>query len=367
VDKLIIRTSDRQIFKRCRQLWDFTSKIRMDYEPLRPKDYFEFGTAWHAAMESWYAPEHGKNEDNYPFLDAQREQPARWAFQQTNSQQRKQLVNLGFGGQELDQEYQEREVLGLNMLEYYFGWSREHDDFEPITVEHEFEVLIGYLHDEHFRDWDVGDGRSQEVVYQGRIDGLVRDLKGNYWLLEHKTASKEGGTQWLMMDEQTGSYIWAFEKMLGVRILGVIRTVAYKRFPAQPRILKDGGVSVDRRQSTTAQLFMDAVQEAYPFRPAPETIAKVPKYKEYWDFLFSEAAPVFVERHSLTRNHEQIEDIGRRITLEAEDMLSDPHIYPNVSPMNCNPCLFFGPCLMRQEGSDWEFTLKSSYRKRSDG
>src|SRR5947209_3560583 len=56
-NKLIIRTSDRAYFKRCRQLWDFTSKIRMNYEPLVQPRPLEFGTAIHRGLEVYYNPE----------------------------------------------------------------------------------------------------------------------------------------------------------------------------------------------------------------------------------------------------------------------------------------------------------------------
>jgi hypothetical protein len=375
-DKLIIRTSDRSTFKKCRQLWEFSSKIRLDYEPLRPKDYFEFGTAWHAAMEVWYYPNKGGLP---PFLDPLREEAARAQFLATNAFQRKQQEELGFGGPDTDIEYAEREKLGQGMLSYYFGWSRIHDDFEPITVEHEFEVPITrdggarmVKSPSTYYDWWVGDAPLPEdvyeVKYQGRIDGLVRDFRGHYFLLEHKSIGRESPTKWLQIDDQVGSYAWAMQKMLDIPIKGVIYTRSYKRYPEPPKILRDGSISCDKRQQTTASLFVEAVESAHPFRPAAETIADDDKYLNYHQFLTNpEVAPKFVERHITTRNPNQIEDIGKRIAMEAQDMLNDPFIYPNVSSINCNACSFFGPCLTKQDGGDWKYHLKSEFRKRDNG
>jgi hypothetical protein len=363
-DKYIVRTSDRATFRQCTQLWDFTSKIRLNFEPLRPKTHFEVGTAWHAAMEALYDPEHWHDHDTKlhrawkAFLDT------------TNDQQRNQ-EELGFGGPDLDIEFKERLELGRGMLEYYVGWSRINDDFEPVTVEHEFEVQIGWKC-EVSGDFAFGESTNHPdgkpcamcipIVYQGRIDGLIRDLTGAYWIMEQKSAGKFGPTKWLMMSDQDGSYAWALQKMLGIPIKGIMHTRALKAFPQPPKILKsDGSVSCDKRQSTAAALFVEAVEQVHRHRPAAETITDDEKYFAYHQFLTSDAAPKFVERHWLIRNPRQIEDIGRRIAVEAEMMLDNPKIIPNVSAINCNSCSFWGPCLTKQEGGDWMYQLKSEY------
>jgi hypothetical protein len=364
-DKHTIRTSDRATFRQCPELWNMTSKIRLNFEPLRPKAHFEVGTAWHAAMEALYDPEHWHDHDT-------KLHRAWKAFRDTTNDQQRNQEELGFGGPDLDIEFKERLELGRGMLEYYVGWSRINDDFEPVTVEHEFEVPItkevrGEVWNLWYGDGDEGlhtywTRAEGNVVYQGRIDGLVRDFTGAYWILEHKTAQKSGPTKWLMMDDQAGSYAWALQKMLGIPIKGIIYTRAFKQFPQPPKLLKsDGSVSCDKRQSTTAALFVEAVEQAHPFRPAAETITDDEKYFAYHQFLTSDAAPQFVERHWLIRNPNQIEDIGRRIAVEAQLMLDDPAIYPNVSSINCNQCAFFGPCLTKQEGGDWMYQLKSEY------
>lgn len=372
IDKLVIRTSDRAEFKTCRQRWDFTSKIRMNYEPLRPKDYLEFGTAWHVAMEVWYEPGDG-------YQTPARERAAQAAFKQTTNDQQRTLEEFGYGGPDLDIEFDKRLALGKGMLNYYFGWARINDDFEPVTVEHEFEVPIetdsGWQYYYNTRENRI-DGPFSErwhdyllpVVYQGRIDGLVRDFAGNYWLLEHKTAERESGTYWLQMDSQVGSYIYVFQRLLDRPIKGCIYTRAYKRFPQPPKVLTDGSISCDKRQQTTASLFVEAVEQAHSFRPAAETIADTEKYLNYHQFLTNpDVAPKFVERFQPTRNPRQIEGIGQQIAMEAQDMLNDPFIYTNVTPINCNNCAFKGPCLTKQDGGDWEYHLASEYRKRDNG
>ena len=56
-DKLIVRTSDRGTFRRCRELWNFTSKIRENWEYVPGVEALDFGTAIHAALEVYYDPD----------------------------------------------------------------------------------------------------------------------------------------------------------------------------------------------------------------------------------------------------------------------------------------------------------------------
>jgi hypothetical protein len=357
--KHIIRTSDRGTFKKCRQLWDFTSKIRYDYEPLVAKDYFDFGTAWHAAMEAYYEPEMwndtNKGDQGLTLL----------AFLKTTNDQRLAYDKLGLLDVELDQDFDSRVELGKGMLYHYFEWSAGNDDFTPVAVEQEFEVQIGYegpgglYFGSQYKDMPESD-LVVPVYYQGRLDGLVKGSDGRYWILEHKTSSHETSTSWLDMDEQTGSYIFALEEKLNIDIVGVIWTRAMKRFPVPPSHNKKGKtLSTDRRQPTTAKLFLEELHNV------GETLATHPDYAEYFQFLLDpDAAPRFIHRERIERSREMTDDIGRRILMEAEDMLDNPHIYPTVTPMNCNSCPFKGPCLARQEGSDWVFMLESSFRKR---
>jgi hypothetical protein len=390
-DKIAIRTSDRATFKKCRQYWDMSSPLRLKYQSAKPASHFVFGSAWHAAMESWYAPT--------PELGAyQSEGRTKWAketFTAYINRQRRELIESGWDGIELDVEYDEMLALGHKMIDYYVGWAKIHDDFEPVTVEHEFEVPVtnprGDIHlcmrkhvlevdpennvferEEWWKpDWSPPstiEARDdlKPVYYQGRIDGLVRDFRGFYYVLEHKSAAKEGPAKWLAINDQVSSYEWALQKMLGIPIKGTIYTIAFKRAPEKPKVLKDGSISCDKRQTTTASLFVEAIEEAHPFRPAAETITDSTKYFEYHQFLTNpDVAPKYIERHILHRNPHQLEDVGQRIAMEAQDMLNDPFIYPTISSINCNSCAFYAPCQNKQDGGDWQYQLASEYAKRS--
>jgi len=337
----------------------------MGYEPFRLKDYLDIGLAWHSALENWYTP-HWYTKPNDGF-DA-RLGSSLIVLEETRVEQMQAILKAGVDDPELDKQFSQDTVLLREMLRNYAKWSVLNDEFETVFVEKEFEVPIQYFGLDTFfcptcraiNTWADCEHDKGPVVYQGRVDGLVKDFDGNHYILEHKTAGQLSGTNWLAMDEQTGSYIWALREMLKIDIKGVIHTTTLKRIPEAPKVLKSGLLSVDKRQSTDLMHYGEAITKQHPNWMAEAIEAQ---YGEMLRFLESDAAPVFIRRVVMDRSQEMIDDIGNRIYYEAVDMLSDPAIYPNVSPINCNPCPFFAPCLARQEDSDWEFMLKSSFRK----
>lgn len=353
----------------------------MNYEPFRSKDYIDIGLAWHEAMAEWYLPERWTEPIGI------RARRALETFSSARAQQMRTYIQAGVDDPELDKKFDEDTELGNGMLQNYFRWSIENDGFLiPVFVEKEFEVPIliptGEFVPAHSEvsinfcapggfasnngrlvKWHEDLKKFLPVVYQGRVDGLVKDAYGNHFILEHKTTGQLGGTQWLAMDEQVGSYIWALREMLHIDIKGIIHTSAIKRAPDSPKILKNGTLSTDKRQATTLGHYQRAIATLHPaLRPEDYLDSQ---YGEMLRFLASDAAPVFVRRITTDCPHEMIDDIGERIYYEAVEMLSNPAIYPTVSPMNCNPCPFYGPCLSRQEHSDWEFMLRSSFKKRA--
>jgi hypothetical protein len=358
--KRIIRTSDRGTFLQCRLKWHFSSKIRLNLEPLRNNFYYDFGTAWHHALRMWYDPV------AWGAAKAElRVEAGKLAFKNYLAEQRVTYINRGIDSQEMDEEFDAAIKLGPAMLDNYAKWSLANDDFTPIMVEKEFEVQIGC--------WFMGgfvalpDGwesctkeQCTPVVYQGRIDALLEDYLGNYWIGEWKSADKApGNTRWLQMDPQSGSYIWALRKKLGLNIKGVHRVTTIKRAPQPPRLLKNNQLSVDKTQLTNVELFKESMRQRHELIPI--TNAEGEKYREYLEFLASENAPQFIYRDVVPRNERQIENIGRWIEADAREMFDDPEIKPTPTMMNCNGCAYYNLSLAWQEGSDWEFLANSEY------
>jgi hypothetical protein len=325
---VVIRTSDRNYFKRCRQLWDLTSKIRQNWEPIQRYPAFDFGTAIHEGLRAYYEPA------TWGDLKLMR-QNAREAFASTYE---KLFAKVTIGDVQFEMDITETIDVGNRMLEYYFLYAKKNDEgWTPKFVEIEFEVPIPGL---------------PNCVYQGRIDLIVEDEYG-YWIVDHKTAKQFRGTGWLSLDDQCGSYAWAIREMLGLNVRGVIFNELRKSPPHKPNVLKSGMLSVNKQQDTTFDVFLRTCRE----------LDHDPRW--YIDYLrhlkYNEKE--FIRRTRTTYRPESLEIVQQRIQKEATEM-SNPNvsIYPSPSSMNCDGCRFFGPCLQIQDGMEPSMDM---YERRS--
>lgn len=326
---LEVHTSDRTSFKRCRQRWDFSSNLRMNLEPKTPIEPLWFGTAIHEALAAYYDPE---GIGPKPALSMN-------AFNQYINDWKDQLEAISVDQEEWAEEMRTK---GTAMLAYYFQWAPKHDDFEVIFVEKPFIVDIP---------------RMPGVTYSLRLDGLVKDKEGRYWILEHKTtASFPEQEEWLVMDDQCGSYLWALTQLdEPIYAEGVIYNSLKKKAPSPLRKLKNGGYSIAQNQDTTFEVALTTLREEY---------GKVPR--RYWDFLdYLKYKPDnFIKRQYVRRNRSELDRLGESLWQECLDMVNDPAIYRTPSRINCTGCPFIAPCMAKWEGSDYEWLLEQNYRSR---
>lgn len=351
VGKHVVRTSDRISFKRCRRSWDMGSFQRQRYVPLvRPKP-LDFGIAMHEAWAVYYDP------DTWHIPRPLMLEPMLARFMAVTHEQ---LTNYREAGYELaidlEQDFEERIELGRGMIEHYVKWAPKVDNFKPVKVEYDFEVPI-------MNPFANNTGSEQltcachgwPVFYQGRIDGIIQDDMGFYWILEHKTAAQLGPTDHLVLDEQCGSYAWALQHY-GMNVRGVVYNEAIKNFPTPPTRLKSAregrNYSVNRQQRTTYEVYMQTLIDNHE---------PVELYQEFLQYLKDEGNPFF-RRTQVHRNHNELKDIGVRVAYEALDMINpDLLVYPNPTRINCQMCSYRTPCIMMNEGSDYEFYLKEFY------
>ena len=366
VEPLIIRTSDRGQFKRCRQLWDFTSIMRGNYQYSPGVEPLDFGTAVHAGLEAYYDP------TTWDGPSEVKEQLCLVAFKTSMNLWRERIRETGMW-ETMGETFEEHWRLGIGMLEHYFLWAPHEDrNYRPVRVEAEFEVPLpmdqsimnmgdrfhwvdGYLHYE-----DTYQGVMRPVVYQGRIDLILQDLTdGTLWIYDHKTAAQFGQTEHLELDQQCGSYVWACKKILGLDVAGVIYGELRKKAPKDPDILQSGLPSRNKSQATTPEKYRAYLAE----KGIPE--------EPYQDFLQSLAndGQQYFRRIEVHRSNDEMAALERNIVNEAMDMIDYPRIYPNPSRWNCNGCKFRSPCLMVQEGQDatWFLEHSNMYEKRTKG
>ena len=326
-----IHTSDRILFKQCRLAWHFASPIRLNLEPLHKAKALTFGTAMHRGLESYYDP--STPRESIPAITAFVENVNEWYAKVPSSV-------------EADEEYQEAMTLGPGMLEHYFKWAKAKDNFEVIWVEKEYQVPIGEFN-------------GVEVIYSFKPDGLVQDGHGRYWLLEDKTTAKFDDTyEFLLRDDQCGSYLWGIWLADGIKIEGIIYNELLKAIPTIPKVNKNGMLSMDKRIKTTYQAYKQAIIDHH----GSETM--IPLYEDFLNEHLKGKDNPFFHREPVRRNHREILAVGEGIKLEVMDMVSDPSIYRRPDRFNCGRCQFQTPCLVYYEGGDLEATLRNQYQER---
>jgi hypothetical protein len=347
-----IHTSDRKKFKGCRREWDFSSVIRQSYRPARLARPLSFGTSIHKGLETLYHPDTWEMVKNggapaaavyTASLQAFRDQQL-WS-KQVYLKQTKQ----DFLPEQFQVEYDEDMKLGEGMLRNYFKWHRREDQFIPVAVELDFEVPLFEI---------PGIDEDFLVVYRGRIDVLVRDLDGGFWIMDHKTNARwDDRFGFLELDEQCGSYCWALQVMLGIKIEGVIYSELYKGAPEPPERLtrpyKGRNFSTNKQQNTTYHLFIETLKaQGEPLSP----------YADYINFLKAEGKTYF-RREQIHRSQTELKNLGLQIADEAHDMLESPKIYPNPGKYTCDWCSYRQPCIATNDGSDVQFILDTNYIK----
>jgi len=98
------------------------------------------------------------------------------------------------------------------------------------------------------------------IVLPGRID-LVTKNKHGFWLWEHKSTGSIPRPDSRFRDLQTLIYAVALEELQGIKITGIIWNYIRTVPPHPPALLKRGGLSVAKGQTTTVDLFLAACKE----------------------------------------------------------------------------------------------------------
>ena len=335
-------TSDRIAFKRCRRKWALGSYMLHNLTPDRINDKLWLGTGVHEALAQHY----DKGLDLLEVFN-------NWAAVRIE-----EIKAIGTLWVEQEQLISEAVALGLGMLDHYSEWSKNEDPLwfkEVISVEHEFEVPIVNELGEPLINPNTG----EVMTYTGRIDGVVKDEYGCYWLLEHKTA-KAFDTEKLPLDEQCGSYIWAAQQLYGLKLEGVIYNMLRKKLPTVPDILKRGGLSQNKGMDTTYQVYAQALKQYYGEDAVPWAL-----YEDYLTALENKENPFF-KRLRVRRNQCEITDIGQRIYDEVAEMVNPNLVhYPNPTRDCSWDCDFRSVCLAMNDGSDPQYMLESLFKKRT--
>jgi len=424
-DIIPIHTSDRETFKDCRRKWDWSSPARKNLvRKVKVHGvimHFWFGTGIHLALQKYYDPVlkedpvkvfeewfntewnggivHFNDLEQYADRDPSPMTSNGTLFDPHTGKEvyiRWMIKGLSELLPDPDFElFEQHRVLGIGMLNYYKDYAAREDNFRVVATEHTFSVPIQdefgqtlYLPDfRRMPDWwsvdplygyEEGNHTRKQVHARGRRDAIVQDLEnGQYGIIDHKTARAidEDYFRHLDLDEQCTTYMWASEREAEIydteykKIDFVIYNALRKAFPTPPTITSRGLPSLDRqKESTTAAMFDKCIKD----NGLELILQGDPKMQSYYTYLLEQGEKLFIQRGApghpyVTRNKHQKAMVGKRLYYEAMDMLSDPAIYPNPTKRySCLNCVFRQPCVMAEDGSDYEFVLSDSYQPNYD-
>jgi RecB family exonuclease len=337
---IVIRTSDRILFRRCRRLWNWQSHLRNFLEPIENAEPLWTGTGFHFALEDF----HGHRRFETPahafraFRDAGKKTP----------------------GYRLPPAWIEQTELACSMLDYYLEWLRNRPHLTTFVLNGEYQCEVRFE-----IPLPIKGPNGERVIYRGTLDRVAVDGDGQLWIVEYKTAKKME-TGHFMLDTQISAYMWAGSLIYQRPIAGVIYQQHKKQIPHAPDWLKTKKMfSVNKQQATTWTMYRAALVNLYG------DVQSAPKENvDFLDFLATQEDSDhddFVRRDWVYRNEYSIGAEANKILLELEDMLN-----PNL-PLYNNPtrdcswqCAspFQSACVSMDDGGDWEFELQKQIRSR---
>jgi hypothetical protein len=393
-----LHQSDVSTFKRCRRKWEWSSPMRMNLtgrsDQLGIVDYWWFGSGIHYALSQYYDPNFQRDPVEAfvwwysTVMNGGRVTEDQLELGYDRKPKQTQVYGVGEGSMEWDgtytirglydllaqpddYEFEEMKELGINMMKFYREWAPANDDFTVIDCERVFSVpILDPATGEPLIAIDPRDGAVKQVHARGKRDAVIQDNgNGQYGILEHKTAQEigEGYFDKLDKDEQCTRYMWAGEYEADLYDLPYkhLSFVHYngirKAYPRTPTELKSGMFSIDRtKESTTYALLQQFIKER-PF--VQMAIRDDEKAQAYIEYVREKGDEQFVQRKTVYRNRAEIKSCGERVYMEAMDMLQpDLRIYPNPTGDHaCLRCPFRGPCIARDDGSDWQQMLADNY------
>jgi len=311
---------------------------------------------------------------------------AETAFIEACKQQRAAYIRARakYGGldEKEEHDYETSFELGIGMLKWYVTNHLPQADFTPIAVEHKFSVPVlnengNQLHCKcdrcwkkylasgperiytEYEEWQLWYGLP--VVYEGRVDALVRDKWDGFWILDWKTTMRmlaEDSDVVLEVDDQVASYCWAFRVAMGLNIRGFKYVELRKGFPEEPLPMKV--IRLGRKFSVSKSLNTDHTTYLQALVKGDADGYESGIYDEFLNWLKTDG-PRFIQVHTLHKPAQTLDNVGHYIYLQAKEMISGPAIYPSPGRFTCAWCPFQGPCIDRTAGRDYQYALDTMY------
>lgn len=347
---IVIRTSDRIQFKKCRRAWAWSSHLKRNLGPSYLATPLWFGSGIHYALEDY----HGYNVFGRP-ADA---------FKAYCLATAKQHLR------DLPSDAQEHFELGQEMMNYYVDHWLSHrnvdvtyweDGIPQVEVNFEIPIPLDDPQFAHLKELALANG-ADTVLYRGTFDRVSIDADGCLWVVEYKTA-KVAETNHYMTDPQVTTYVWAASHVYNRPVVGVVYQQFIKNKPSEPKILSSGKISTAENMNTSATLYRRALRAMYgAYEAAPKA-----NQEKYVQLLQMETPDKdrYILRERLRRGEHMQQNEALKILLELEDMLNPTlPLYPNPTRECSRMCSFLSACVSMDDGGDWEYDLQMNFSKR---
>lgn len=314
-----IRGSEIQDFLRCRKRWEYRWQERLI--PKTKNDKLFFGELFHLYLEKYYKT---KNHD-------------------TAQQYMLQTLDMY-----MDEDWEELQDKLIEITNHYYETYKT-DLFTVIGVEVQFSIPL-----------------TSTKNFTGTIDLIYRDTEGRLWFADHKTTmSIEKYEKNATLDRQINRYWWAIQQLAkgngkiisDKNILldnpyGFMYNIIYKDYPVPPKVLKSGGLSKDKSQKTTYQMYKKAIKDLQ---------LNEADYTEMLEHLSSFPFKFF-SRVEVFRNQQEIDCTMEEIDAIVQDM-DNCRTYRNITTDCQWDCQYKDLCLAEIDGSDAQWLRDELYEK----
>lgn len=344
---ITLRVSNVVHFAGCKRRW----WLEQNYQTGRFTPAFFIGTGIHKGLEAYY-------RSGLSVVAASE------AVEQYGVEQRE-----GFEDKYV-QTWDEIDGWGLigeihDYIDHYALFDNEHflageileDDEGPI-IERRLTVPILDIDGTRLQDSDGND-----ILLTGQCDlGLSR---GNeVYITDHKSfgtytmANKP--EEGLEVDDQLTAYAYLFWRSYGVIPRAVIYNVIIKEHPKPPQVLKNGSLSMNKSQYTTAALFRATIKQmGLPIAP----------YLDYLAYLEQQGYGRYFQRWQSSRNEHELRAFERRLAYKTRDIVRlienpEAYAYSDGSSYRCGGCQFIAPCKAMDDGGDSQVILDNQFEKK---
>ena len=314
-----IRGSEIQDFLRCRKRWDYRWQERLISK--KKNDKLFFGELFHLYLEKYYKT---KNHD-------------------TAQQYMLQTLDMY-----MDEDWEELQDKLIEITNHYYETYKT-DLFTVVGVEVQFSIPL-----------------TATKNFTGTIDLIYRDTEGRLWFADHKTTTSiEKYEKNAILDRQINRYWWAIQQLakgngiiMGDKNIlldnpyGFMYNIIYKDYPVPPKVLKSGGLSKDKSQKTTYEMYKKAIKDLQ-LNEADYT--EILEHLSSYPFKFFSRVEVF-------RNQQEIDCTMEEIGAIVQDM-DNCRTYRNITTDCQWDCQYKDLCLAEIDGSDAQWLRDELYEK----